>query len=96
MSYIGWAVKQMHNGVEVRRDAWKSLRWICIMPGLDLPSYNSQSPGSKVNDRTAAFIGNNAPLHCQPYIAAYTTDDLWQPGWLASQGDLLTVDWEAA
>ena len=57
MSDIGWAVKQMHNGAKVRRQAWKSLRWICMMPGLDLPSYNSQLPGAKVNDRTAAFIG---------------------------------------
>ena len=96
MSDIGRAVKQMHNGAKVRRQAWKSLRWICMMPGLDLPSYNSQLPGAKVNDRTAAFIGKNTPLHCQPYIAAYTTDDLWQPGWLASQVDLLAVDWEVA
>jgi hypothetical protein len=85
----------MHNGAKVRRQAWKSLRWICMMPALDLPSYNNY-PGRKLTIVPQLSSGKNTPLHCQPYIAAYTVDDLWQPGWLASQADLLAVDWEVA
>ena len=92
---IGWAVKQMLNGSKLRREDWNGKgMWIVLMPELQLPPHNSQSPGAKVNDRTAKHIGKDTPLDSQPYIAMWTAAGKWQPGWLASQADLLATDWE--
>lgn len=94
---IGWAVKQMWNGDKVRRSGWNGKgMFIVLMPRLELPPYNTQDTAKKVNDRTAKWIGEDKPLDCQPYIAMFTADQKWQPGWVCSQSDLLAVDWEVA
>lgn len=97
MNTIGWAVKQMQDGQKVRRAGWNGKgMFIVLMPELNLPPFNTQDTSRKVNDRTAKWIGEDAPLDCQPYIAMYTAQKLWQPGWLCSQADLLATDWEIA
>jgi len=97
MNGIGWAVKQMQDGQRVRRAGWNGKgMFVVLMPRLQLPPYNTQGTERKVNDRTAKWIGEDQPLDCQPYIAMYTALKQWQPGWLASQADLLAVDWELA
>jgi hypothetical protein len=63
---------------------------------LQLPPFNTQDTSRKVNDRTAKWIGEDKPLDCQPYFAMYTADEKWQPGWLASQADMLADDWKRA
>jgi len=94
---IGWAVKQMHGGSAVRRRGWNGKgMFICLMPALQLPPYNTQDTARKVNDRTAKWIREDQPLDCQPYIAMYTATKQWQPGWLCSHADLLAIDWEIA
>jgi hypothetical protein len=85
----------MLSGNKVRRDGWNNKdTWIVLMPELKLPPHSSQEPGAKVNDRTAKHIGKDTPLDSRPYIAMWTASGQWQPGWLASQADLLAVDWE--
>ena len=94
---IGWAVEQMRNGLKVRRRGWNGKgMWIVLMPSLNLPTFSTQEPGAKVNDRTAKHIGPDTPLNSQPYIAMWTAQGFWQPGWLCSQPDLLATDWELA
>jgi Protein of unknown function (DUF2829) len=94
---IGWAVKQMEDGHKVRRSGWNGKgMFIALMPALYLEPYNAQSETRKVNDRAAKYIGEDKPLDCQPYIAMYTANGKWQPGWLCSQADLLGKDWEIA
>lgn len=94
---IGWAVKQMWDGAKVRRRGWNGRgMFIVLMPRLQLPPYSTQDTSRKVNDRTAKHIGEDTPLDSQPYIAMWTAQQLWQPGWLCSQADLLAVDWELA
>jgi hypothetical protein len=97
MNRIGWAVKQIWNGEKVRRRGWNGTgTFIALMPALYLPPYNTQGEARKAHDRTAKFIGEDAPLDCQPYIAMYTAQKQWQPGWVCSQADLLATDWEIA
>ena len=92
---IGWAVKQMHDGHAVRRTSWHDAgMFICLMPELKLPPFSTQGTDRKVNDRTAKWIGDDAPLNCRPYIAIYNAQKQWQPGWVCSQADLLAIDWE--
>ena len=94
---IGWAVKQMQNGSKVRRSGWNGKgMFIVLMPRLQLPAFNAQGPGAKVNDRTAKHIGEGQALDSQPYVAMWTSQGQWQPGWVCSQADLLALDWEIA
>ena len=91
---FGRALAALKEGKKVCRAGWNGKgMWIVLMPALDLPPHNSQEPGAKVNDRTAKHIGEDTPLHSQPYIAMWTAQGLWQPGWLASQTDMLAEDW---
>lgn len=64
------------------------------MPPLNLPPYNTQDTERKVNDRTAKWIGEDTPLESLGYFAMFTADKKWLSGWLASQTDLLAIDWE--
>lgn len=91
---FGEAIAAMKQGKKVSRAGWNGKgMWIVLMPALSLPPHSSQAAGAKVNDRTAKHIGVNTPLHSQPYIAMLTAAGQWQPGWLASQADILADDW---
>lgn len=92
---FGWALKMLKNGRKLCRSGWNGKgMYIVLMPELNLPPHSSQEPGAKVNDRTAKHIGVNTPLESQAYIAMWTAQGKWQPGWLASQNDMLAEDWE--
>jgi len=91
---FGQALALLKEGKRVGREGWNGKgMFIALMPALKLPPFSSQEPGAKVNDRTAKFIGNDTPLDSQPYFAMRTATGQWQPGWLASQSDLLSEDW---
>jgi hypothetical protein len=91
---FGQAIEFMKNGYKVARKGWNDKgMFIVIMPELNLPPYNTQDTNRKVNDRTAKWIGEDKPLESQPYIAMYTAQGKWQPGWNASQSDMLSDDW---
>lgn len=59
--------------------------WIVLMPALFVPD-------DLVNTRTRKFVPTG-PLDSQPYIVMLTAQGKWQPGWLASQNDILADDW---
>ena len=94
---FGWALEKLRQGHKLRRAGWNGKgMWIVLMPELKLPPHSSQEPGAKVNDRTAKHIGADTPLDSRPYIAMWTATRQWQPGWHASQADMLADDWEIA
>lgn len=91
---FGQALEALKDGKKVAREGWNGKgMWIALMPALYLPPYNTQGTERKVNDRTAKHIGEDKPLDSQPYIAMWTAKEQWQPGWLASQADMLAEDW---
>jgi hypothetical protein len=91
---FGLAIEAMKKGYKVARKGWNGKEmWIVLMPSLYLPPYNTADTYRKVNDRTAKHIGEDKPLDSQPYIAMWTAQGKWQPGWLASQADILAEDW---
>ena len=91
---FGGALQLLKEGHKLARQGWNGKgMFIVLMPALYLPCFNSQEPGAKVNDRTAKHIGKDTPLDSQPYIAMKTATGQWQPGWLASQADMLAEDW---
>ncbi len=92
---FGQAIEALKNQKRVARTGWNGKgMFIVLMPALYLPPFNTQDTERKVNDRTAKWIGEDQPLDCQPYISMYTATKQWQPGWLASQADILAEDWE--
>lgn len=94
---FGKAIEEMKNGNKVCRAGWNGKgMFIVLMGALSLPPYNTQGTERKVNDRTAKWIGEDKPLESQPYFAMYTAQQKWQPGWLASQADMLADDWGVA
>ena len=91
---FGEALEAAKNGKKIARKGWNGKNmWVVLMPSLSLPPFNSQEPGAKVNDRTAKHIGPDTPLNSQPYFVMWTAKAQWQPGWLASQADMLADDW---
>lgn len=91
---FGLALESLKKGLKVARKGWNGKgMWLVLMPSLYLPPYNTQGTERKVNDRTAKWIGEDKPLDCQPYIVMWTASQQWQPGWLASQADMLADDW---
>lgn len=91
---FGLAIEALKKGLRVARQGWNGKdMWLAYMSGMTLPPYNTQGTDRKVNDRTAKFIGEDTPLETLPYIAMWTADKKWLPGWLASQTDMLADDW---
>jgi hypothetical protein len=91
---FGLAIEAMKKGHKVCRAGWNGKdMWIAHMSGMELPPYSTQGTYRKVNDRTARLIGEDTPLTTLPYIAMWTADKKWLPGWLASQTDMLAEDW---
>lgn len=92
---FGEAIQELKAGKKLTRAGWNGKgQWIVLMPSLHLPPYNTADTMRKVNDRTAKHIGEDKPLDSQPYIAMWTAQEKWQPGWLASQADILAEDWQ--
>ena len=92
---FGLAIEAAKLGKKIARRGWNGKgMWVVLMPALNLPPFSCQEPGPRVNDRTAKHIGPDTPLNSQPYFAMWTALGQWQPGWLASQADMLAEDWE--
>lgn len=92
---FGLAIEALKLGKRVARAGWNGKgMWLAYMSGMTLPPYNTQATERKVNDRTAKWIGGDTPLETLPYIAMWTADKKWLPGWLASQTDMLSDDWQ--
>lgn len=96
---FGQALEALKAGQRVARRGWNGKgMWIVLMSGMSLPPFSTQGTERKVNDRTAKWIGEDTPLETLPYIAMWTTNAegrrAWLPGWLASQSDMLSEDWE--
>jgi hypothetical protein len=84
---FGQAIEAMKAGKKVAREGWNGKgMWICLMPALYLDK-------DIINGRTKKFIGEGVDLDSQPYFVMWTAQQKWQPGWLASQTDMLAEDW---
>ena len=82
---FGQAIKAMKDGKKVARSGWNGKNmWLCYMP-----SFIVEHP----NERTQAH-GITEAFECGGYIVMWTAQSVWQPGWLASQSDMLAEDWQ--
>jgi hypothetical protein len=84
---FGKAIELLKQGKKVAREGWNGKgMWIVLMPALYLDA-------GIVNGRTSKHLGTGVDLDSQPYIVMFTANKQWQPGWLASQADMLAEDW---
>jgi len=83
---FGAALELLKRGVRVAREGWNGKgMWLAYMPDMTVPE-------GMVNARTKAH-GVTGDLHVGGYIVMWTAQGVWQPGWLASQADMLADDW---
>ena len=84
---FGQAIEALKAGKKVAREGWNGKgMWIALMPALYLDK-------GIINGRTRTHIGDDKDLDSQPYLVMWTATKQWQPGWLASQADMLSEDW---
>jgi hypothetical protein len=88
---FGQALEHLKAGARIARAGWNGKNmWLCLGQGNpDLPA--DQFWG----EHTRAFAlesGGSAPV--LPYIIMKTAGDEILMGWLASQSDMLAVDWQ--
>ena len=81
---FGEAIKLLKQGKKVARSGWNGKgMWLVYMP-----PFRVDSP----NERTQAH-GIKEAFDCGGYIVMWTAQGVWQPGYLASQADMLADDW---
>lgn len=84
---FGEALEKLKAGEKVCRAGWNGKgMWLCYMPPVVIAE-------GIVNGRTKKFVPTG-DLNVGGYIVMWTAQGVWQPGWLASQADMLAEDWE--
>ena len=81
---FGTAIRWLKEGKKVARKGWNGKNmWLVYMS-----PFRVEEP----NERTQAH-GIKEAFDCGGYIVMWTAQGVWQPGWLASQPDMLSDDW---
>lgn len=81
---FGWAIERLKEGKRVKRIGWNGKNmWLCL-----IPAFFDVHAADKFRE---AGVGES--FVCDPYIAMKTAQGSIQPGWLASQADMLGNDW---
>lgn len=83
---FGWAFDQMRAGKRVRRQNWN---------GKGQYVFLAQCSEMHTDADISEFADGNGVEVCQMLVLRTAQRNL-QPGWLASQSDMLSTDWELA
>ena len=77
---FGEAIEALKRGKKVARKGWNGKgMWLCL--------------ASDIEFHTEADIGPERAVTVSPCIVMKTAKGVFQPGWLASQPDMLSEDW---
>jgi hypothetical protein len=83
---FSWALEQLKAGGRITRGGWNGKNmWLVLVPGSEQVTFTEGSPYQK-----AGLVQANI----NPHIDMFTAQGTMQPGWLASQTDLLAMDWQ--
>lgn len=88
---FGSALQVLKNGGKVARSGWNGKgMWLVLVPGTDAAPLKAGSPYQVATGLAQCEI--------LPHIDMWTTNSSGRramlPGWLASQSDMLSDDWE--
>lgn len=90
---FGEAIVQAREGRKIRRAGWHNTdKFVVFMPPTVVAA-------DMINPRTTKHVPEGTGLAVGGYfVFVGPADDgnnvMWQPGWLASQPDMLSNDWE--
>ena len=89
---FGQAIRELKAGSRVAREGWNGKHmFIIYVPGTPNAKFSEGTPYYKALENG----GNQLPENgINPHIDMYTATGEFQPGWLASQTDMLADDWE--
>lgn len=85
---FGDALGLLRRGYFVRRAGWNGKgMFLVYVPGQSSVTIRRDTP-------YANALGDDAIVDIHPHIDMYTANGNMQPGWLASQTDMLANDWQ--
>lgn len=80
------ALTALKSGKRVRRSGWNGKgMWLILVPG---------TPGASLREGSPYYAAGLRTVDIAPHIDMFTAQGTMQPGWLASQTDMLADDWE--
>lgn len=83
---FGQAIVELKRGQKVARSGWNGKNmWIMLVPGAH---------GVSISPGTAYSKAGLTKVNINSHIDMMTASGDMQPGWLASQQDILAEDWE--
>jgi hypothetical protein len=82
---FGNALQALKDGKKVARHGWNGKNmWVIFVPGSKL---------EKLYEGSAYAKHMSGPVTIRPHLDMCNADGQMQPGWLASQSDMLSDDW---
>lgn len=85
--HFGEAIEALKKGYKVARAGWNGKNmWLILVPGTKSVLPVAGTPYSRA--------GITAEVDIEPHIDMFTAQGNMQPGWLASQTDMLAEDWQ--
>ena len=86
---FGWALDKMRHGFKVMRNGWNGKgMYIWLVGSTRVQKSWIKEPG------LLEAIGDQESIECLGFIRMKTADNKILSGWLASQTDMLSEDWE--
>ena len=90
---FGQAIEELKAGRKVWRSGWNGKgMWLILVPGQDDCSLQGGTPYDKALNCSGR---GQTHVSINPRIDMFTADGKMQPGWLASQTDMLANDWQS-
>jgi len=83
------ALVNLKDGKKVARDGWNGKGMYIVMQ----PGYPN-GIGANANTAKALGIPENTIVKTRPYLAMMDAQGMLVTGWLASQTDILAIDWQ--
>ena len=90
---FGHAIEAMKAGAKVARAGWNGKNmWIALTPGSAFEARHAKC-GHAAAKRAVELGDPNSEIELLPHIDMRAADGCIVVGWLASQTDMLAVDW---
>jgi hypothetical protein len=92
---FGEAIQAMNNGQTVSRSGWNGKGMFVYKTIGNTVSKDFIPKFASLPDSVKAFLARKGEdVIFQPSFTMYTAKGEMQPGWLASQSDMLAEDWD--
>ena len=89
---FGVALKLLADGARVSRHGWNGKGMFLLMAGGYTVKAEQLRAGGPISPEFLASRGLDE-MYIQPHIDMWTAQNVYQTGWLASQSDMLAIDW---